>query len=49
MGYLTAAQELGKVWLGVHTLTYSVVEGLLMGIFGGVAIVLPYLLPFSSA
>ncbi len=46
MGYLTAAQELAKAWLGVNNLTYSVVEGLLMGIFGGVAIVLPYLLPF---
>lgn len=46
MGYLTAAQELAKVWLGAQTLAYSVVEGLLMGIFGGVAIVLPYLLPF---
>ncbi|MFA5112458.1 MAG: ferrous iron transport protein B, partial [Desulfobaccales bacterium] len=46
MGYLTAAQGLAKAWLGVQTLTYSVVEGLLMGIFGGVAIVLPYLLPF---
>ena len=46
LGYLTAAQELAKAWLGVNNLTYSVVEGLLMGIFGGVAIVLPYLLPF---
>jgi ferrous iron transport protein B len=46
LGYLTTAQDLAKVWLGVHTLTYSIVEGLLMGIFGGVAIVLPYLLPF---
>jgi ferrous iron transport protein B len=46
MGYLTAAQELGKVWLGTKTLAYSLTEGLLMGIFGGVAIVLPYLVPF---
>ena len=46
MGYLTAAQEFAKAWLGTQNLTYSVVEGLLMGIFGGVAIVLPYLLPF---
>ena len=46
LGYLTAAQEFSKAWLGTQTLTYSVVEGLLMGIFGGVAIVLPYLLPF---
>jgi ferrous iron transport protein B len=45
-GYLTAAQEFAKAWLGVQNLAYSVVEGLLMGIFGGVAIVLPYLLPF---
>jgi ferrous iron transport protein B len=46
IGYLSRAQDMAKLWLGVHTLTYSVVEGLLMGIFGGVAIVLPYLLPF---
>jgi ferrous iron transport protein B len=46
MGYLTAAQGLGKVWLGTKTLAYSLTEGLLMGIFGGVAIVLPYLVPF---
>jgi len=46
LGYLTAAQGLGKVWLGTQNLAYSVVDGLLMGIFGGVAIVLPYLLPF---
>ena len=46
MGYFTAGQEFAKAWLGVQTLAYSVVEGLLMGIFGGVAIVLPYLLPF---
>jgi ferrous iron transport protein B len=46
IGYLTAAQEFAKAWLGTHNLTYSVVEGLLMGIFGGMAIVLPYLLPF---
>lgn len=46
LSYLTAAQEFAKVWLGTQNLTYSLVEGLLMGIFGGVAIVLPYLLPF---
>ena len=46
MGYLTTAQGLAKVWLGAHSLAYTVAEGLLMGIFGGVAIVLPYLLPF---
>jgi ferrous iron transport protein B len=45
-GYLTMAQDLAKARLGTDNLTYSVVEGLLMGIFGGVAIVLPYLLPF---
>ncbi len=46
MAYLTQAQKLGQAWLGSQTLAYTVVEGLLMGIFGGVAIVLPYLLPF---
>jgi ferrous iron transport protein B len=46
MGYLSAAQELAKAWIGTQNLSYSVVEGLLMGIFGGVAIVLPYLVPF---
>jgi ferrous iron transport protein B len=46
MGYLGLAQKLGQAWLGTQTLTYTVVEGLLMGIFGGVAIVLPYLTPF---
>ncbi len=46
MGYLTAAQGLARVGLGAHSLAYTVAEGLLMGIFGGVAIVLPYLLPF---
>jgi len=45
-GYLTEAQGMAKGWLGVHNLAYSLAEGLLMGIFGGVAIVLPYLLPF---
>jgi ferrous iron transport protein B len=46
MGYLGQAQKLGQAWLGVQTLTYTVTDGLLMGIFGGVAIVLPYLTPF---
>ncbi|HZE20857.1 MAG TPA: ferrous iron transport protein B, partial [Desulfobaccales bacterium] len=46
MGYLTAAQGLGRAWLGTHNLAYSVLDGLLMGIFGGIAIVLPYLVPF---
>lgn len=47
MGYLEQAQRMGQVWLGQGTLAYSLLgEGLAMGIFGGVAIVLPYLLPF---
>jgi ferrous iron transport protein B len=46
MSYLTAAQGLGRAWLGTHNLAYSMVDGLLLGIFGGVAIVLPYLVPF---
>ncbi len=46
MGYLALAQKLGQNWLGTQTLAYTVAEGLLMGIFGGVAIVLPYLTPF---
>ena len=46
MGYLALAQKLGENWLGTQTLAYTVAEGLLMGIFGGVAIVLPYLTPF---
>jgi len=44
--YLDLAQKAGQAWLGAQTLAYTVIEGLLMGIFGGVAIVLPYLLPF---
>src|SRR4030042_6488248 len=46
LGYLAQAQKLGEAWLGVQTLAYTVADGLLMGIFGGVAIVLPYLTPF---
>jgi ferrous iron transport protein B len=46
MGYLELAQKAGQGWLGAQTLTYHVAEGLLLGIFGGVAIVLPYLAPF---
>ncbi len=46
MGYLTEAQNLEKAWFGAQSLAYGVMDGLLMGIFGGVAIVLPYLLPF---
>ena len=46
IAYLDQAQKLGQAWLGSQTLAYGVAEGLLMGIFGGVAIVLPYLLPF---
>jgi ferrous iron transport protein B len=44
--YLDLAQKAGQAWMGSHTLGYTIIEGLLMGIFGGVAIVLPYLLPF---
>ncbi len=44
--YLDVAQSLGQTWLGSQTLAYTVADGLLMGIFGGVAIVLPYLVPF---
>jgi len=44
--YLDIAQSLGQTWLGSQTLAYTVAEGLLMGVFGGVAIVLPYLIPF---
>jgi ferrous iron transport protein B len=47
MGYLAQAQKLAQDWLGADTLSYYLLgEGLLMGIFGGVAIVLPYLVPF---
>ncbi len=47
MGYLDAAQKAMQAWLGADSLAYYVAgEGLLLGIFGGVAIVLPYLLPF---
>ncbi len=44
--YLDLAQGLGQAWLGSQTLAYTLADGLLMGIFGGVAIVLPYLVPF---
>jgi ferrous iron transport protein B len=44
--YLDLATKAGQAWLGPHTLSYNIIEGLLMGIFGGVAIVLPYLVPF---
>ena len=46
MGNLEAAQKLGQAFLGSNTLAYTVADGLAMGIFGGVGIVLPYLLPF---
>jgi ferrous iron transport protein B len=47
VGYLDQAQKLGALWAGKDTLTYYLlVEGLFMGIFGGVAIVFPYLVPF---
>jgi ferrous iron transport protein B len=45
--YLDLTQKLVQGWLGAESLGYYVVgEGLFMGIFGGIAIVLPYLLPF---
>jgi ferrous iron transport protein B len=46
MGYLSVAEKLFQAWLGTHSLAYTVVDGLLMGIFGGIGIVLPYLVPF---
>jgi ferrous iron transport protein B len=47
VGYLDEVQKLGGLWLGPASFSYHLlVDGLLMGIFGGVAIVLPYLLPF---
>lgn len=47
VGYLEQAQKLGALWLGKETLAYHLlVEGVFMGIFGGVAVVLPYLVPF---
>ena len=47
VGYLDEVQKLGALWLGKDTLIYYLlVEGLFMGIFGGVAIVFPYLVPF---
>jgi len=48
MGYLELAQKAGQAWLGPQNLAYSIADGLLMGIFGGIAIVLPYLLPFLA-
>ncbi len=47
ISYLNLALELTRDWLGAGSLGYHLLgEGLFMGIFGGVAIVLPYLLPF---
>ena len=47
VAYLDQAQKLGGVWLGKETLAYYLlVEGVFMGIFGGVAVVMPYLVPF---
>jgi ferrous iron transport protein B len=47
MSYLDLAQKAAQGWLGAHSLGYYLVgEGFLLGIFGGIAIVLPYLLPF---
>jgi ferrous iron transport protein B len=49
VGYLDEAQKLGALWLGKKTLAYHLlVDGLFMGIFGGVAVVLPYLVPFLA-
>jgi ferrous iron transport protein B len=45
--YLDWALKLTQNWLGAGSLGYYLLgEGLFMGIFGGVAIVLPYLVPF---
>jgi ferrous iron transport protein B len=47
LSYLDLALKLAQNWLGADTLAYHLLgEGLFMGIFGGVAIVLPYLTPF---
>jgi ferrous iron transport protein B len=47
MGYLEAAQKLLQGWWGAESLAYHLAgDGLLLGLFGGVGIVLPYLLPF---
>jgi ferrous iron transport protein B len=47
LSYLDLALKLTQNWLGADTLAYHLLgEGLFMGIFGGVAIVLPYLTPF---
>jgi len=44
--YLDQALGALRGLLGGQTLSYGVAEGVLMGVFGGVAIVLPYLTPF---
>ena len=47
MSYLDIVQQYSQDWLGTETLAHFLVgEGLALGIFGGVAIVLPYLVPF---
>ncbi len=47
MSYLEVIQKQSQLWWGGDSLGYYLVgEGLLMGIFGGVGIVLPYLVPF---
>jgi ferrous iron transport protein B len=47
LSYLEMALKVAQERLGADTLSYHLLgEGLFMGIFGGIAIVLPYLLPF---
>jgi len=47
LSYLELALKVTQEWLGAHSLGYYLLgEGLFMGIFGGVAVVLPYLTPF---
>ena len=47
LSYLELALKWTQEWLGPNSLGYYALgEGLFMGIFGGVAVVLPYLTPF---
>jgi len=47
LSYLEILQDLLKGTVGEHSFVYHLVgEGLLMGIFGGLGIVFPYLVPF---